>query len=292
MSQSKNDCEAVFRGFIKQYYHVLHKMPQMRAKFYKDNSSWTMRDGDIEVNAQGLDAIRRAFAACPLNGARVDFGYEHAQMTFNEIFNVDENGKRATEGIFILVYGSMELKSDGGRPRERLFQQAFMLTRKERDGNVMYLCRNDAFAFVGDVTHAVASVSDDQAAVASAASLDASAAAPNSDAKTAGKPATAAPQQSKSTTAPAAAPKQPKQVVTPKQETAKKKPKTATKQGDNAAKKGDNAAKGTSGKSNNNASNKASNRGNKQQQHPRRRQRRKPGLRWPRQPRSPGSRAT
>ena len=90
---STDESAALFYEWIKQYYHVLHKIPEMRAKFYKENSSWTMRDGGVEVNAQGQRDIGKAFATCPLNGARVDFGAS-SQLTFNEVFNVDENGNK------------------------------------------------------------------------------------------------------------------------------------------------------------------------------------------------------
>jgi hypothetical protein len=277
--KSKDDCAEVFRGFIKRYYHVLHKLPGHRAKFYKDDSSWKFSDGeDKEVNAQGREDIGTAFETCPLNGARVDFGYAHAQMTWNEMFGVDAEGNRTHEGIFILVYGSMELNSEGAGqpPRERLFQQAFMLTRKEREGKSMYYCRNDAFAFVGDVAHAVASsAADDKAAAARAAAPAAPAAPAAAPASTtaAPPPKPAAAEQPKPA---AAAPKQAKQEAAPKQEAAKKgataakKPKLAAKQGDAAAKKGNSAAKGSGGKPTNSAFNKgnsaANKRGTKQQQ--------------------------
>jgi len=132
----------VGNAFVKQYYHLLSKTPDMLHRFYKDDSQFSHGSGSEQtVPISGQKEINEKIMSLGYAGAKVDL----------------ENGSivcqtSLSEGVLVMVTGSISLRERDPETKElttkvlppKNFCQTFFLAVQPKG----YFVLNDSFRFL------------------------------------------------------------------------------------------------------------------------------------------------
>ncbi|KAG6420965.1 hypothetical protein SASPL_117511 [Salvia splendens] len=175
--------QVIGNAFVEQYYHILHRSPELVYRFYQDASMLSRPDlnGDMKtvttmkvslLNTAQLYTVFLSLASDQQGRFNEDYGV-NASLIFNqsineEICNLDYKNKKAEiktadaqssfkEGVIVLVTGCLTGKDN----MRRKFTQTFFLAPQDKG----YYVFNDVFRYVeeskSDVVSEVATVADD-----------------------------------------------------------------------------------------------------------------------------------
>ncbi|CAL9078226.1 unnamed protein product [Musa textilis] len=127
---SSHPAQVVGNAFVNQYYHVLHRSPQLVFRFYQEASKLGRPDpqGDMS-SVTGMDAINEKILSVDYSEFRAEIKTVDAQESLDG-------------GIVVLVTGYLTGKDNV----KRNFTQSFFLATQDKG----YYVLNDIFRYVDD----------------------------------------------------------------------------------------------------------------------------------------------
>ncbi|CAD5162893.1 unnamed protein product [Musa acuminata subsp. malaccensis] len=127
---SSHPAQVVGNAFVNQYYHVLHRSPQLVFRFYQEASKLGRPDPQAEMSSvTGMDAINEKILSVDYSEFRAEIKTVDAQESLDG-------------GIVVLVTGYLTGKDDV----KRNFTQSFFLATQDKG----YYVLNDIFRYVDD----------------------------------------------------------------------------------------------------------------------------------------------
>ncbi|XP_064975496.1 nuclear transport factor 2-like isoform X3 [Musa acuminata AAA Group] len=127
---SSHPAQVVGNAFVNQYYHVLHRSPQLVFRFYQEASKLGRPDPQAEMSSvTGMDAINEKILSVDYSEFRAEIKTVDAQESLDG-------------GIVVLVTGYLTGKDNV----KRNFTQSFFLATQDKG----YYVLNDIFRYVDD----------------------------------------------------------------------------------------------------------------------------------------------
>ncbi|XP_042064116.1 nuclear transport factor 2-like [Salvia splendens] len=137
--------QVIGNAFVEQYYHILHRSPELVYRFYQDASMLSRPDlnGDMKT-VTTMKSINEEICNLDYKNKKAEIKTADAQSSFKE-------------GVIVLVTGCLTGKDN----MRRKFTQTFFLAPQDKG----YYVFNDVFRYVeeskSDVVSEVATVADD-----------------------------------------------------------------------------------------------------------------------------------
>ncbi|URD73359.1 Nuclear transport factor 2 (NTF2) domain [Musa troglodytarum] len=123
--------QVIGSAFVQQYYHILHRSPEMVHKFYQDSSIVNRPNSDGEMTSvMSVQAINDMIMSLDFRNCFTEIETADSQISYRN-------------GVLIVVTGSF-IGQDAIR---RKFAQSFFLAPQENGG---YFVLNDVFRFLSE----------------------------------------------------------------------------------------------------------------------------------------------